>query len=244
MGVAPFPNQILDVNYTPREAPRAYGPANRPLLSCDQECCSVTTPQSLPPWSLPLPRQQGPVWSAPIVRSGHEAYTHLPWFIPLRSGPSASATSKVAIPSSRPRGQLDISAGGIGYPHLIEVLVAYAMWVASQNTLLKTNGSHERCTIYFAHFIQRPLICLRPFKAMQGFENPSLSLPKTFQRKTFDFLRPENAMRSPPPALAPRERIFSSELRKTPCLSENVRPRSAFSSMRAGGSVMRTMAGE
>lgn len=74
-----------------------------------------------------------------------------------------------------------------------------ATWVASRKTLLKTNGSHGRCTIYFARLIYRPFICLRPsFKAMLGFENSLFVLPKTLQRFTFDSPRPENAMRSPP----------------------------------------------
>lgn len=73
-----------------------------------------------------------------------------------------------------------------------------ATWVALRKTLLRTNGSHGRCTIYFARLISRPFICLRPsLKAMLRFENPLFVLPKTLQRFTFDFLRPENAMRSP-----------------------------------------------
>ncbi|KAK8916018.1 hypothetical protein KSP39_PZI023380 [Platanthera zijinensis] len=43
-------------------------------------------------------------------------------------------------------------SGGIGYPHQIEV----SRWVASRKTLLRTNGSHDRCTIYFARSILRP----------------------------------------------------------------------------------------
>ena len=71
-----------------------------------------------------------------------------------------------------------------------------ATWVALRKTLLGTNGSHGRCTIYFARPIFRPFICLWPsFKAMLRFENLLFVLPKTLQRFTFDSLRP--AMRSP-----------------------------------------------
>lgn len=71
-----------------------------------------------------------------------------------------------------------------------------ATWVALRKTLLRTNGSHGRCTIYFARLIFRPFICLWPsFKAMLRFENLLFVLPKTLQRFTFDSLRP--AMRSP-----------------------------------------------
>ena len=74
-----------------------------------------------------------------------------------------------------------------------------ATWVALRKTLLRTNGSHGRCTIYFARLISRPFICRRPsFKAMLGFENSLFVLPKTRKRFTFDSPQnPENAMRSP-----------------------------------------------
>lgn len=99
------------------------------------------------------------------------------------------------------------------------------LWVASRKTLLRTNGSHDRCTIDFARSILRPfayrlgrqatLIRLRLRFVMLSSSNKPGSLlpPKTLPRKrcfTFDPMCPENAMRSPLSDLAKRERVFSS----------------------------------
>ena len=89
-----------------------------------------------------------------------------------------------------------------------------ATWVALRKTLFRTNGSHGRCTIYFARLISRPFIRLRPsLKAMLRFENSLFVLPKTLQRFTFDSLRP--AMRSPSsrrPRFRNRERFALSRV--------------------------------
>lgn len=94
----------------------------------------------------------------------------------FHQGPGVSWTSQLLAGSPRLRSKFSLPMG--------------ATWVASQKTLLETNGSHERCTICFACFIQ--FIRLRP--AMLGFEDSSLVL---LPRQP-DSLRPENAMRSPP----------------------------------------------
>ncbi|CAE5979584.1 unnamed protein product [Arabidopsis arenosa] len=111
---------------------------------------------------------------------------------------------------------------------------ALSRWVASRKTLLRTNGSHDRCTIDFARSILRPQTpesfeLLRPFAYRLGRQVTLIRLrlrfvmpqqlqqalkylaPKTLPRKpcfTFDPMCPENAMRSPLLDLAKRERAF------------------------------------
>ncbi|KAK8941879.1 hypothetical protein KSP40_PGU004039 [Platanthera guangdongensis] len=64
----------------------------------------------------------------------------------------------VAGHSSRPRNPLDISAAGLDtrIRSKFASLKGDSRWVASRKTLLRTNGSHDRCTIYFARSILRP----------------------------------------------------------------------------------------
>ncbi|KAH0445531.1 hypothetical protein IEQ34_023283 [Dendrobium chrysotoxum] len=66
----------------------------------------------------------------------------------------------VAGHSSRPRNPLDISAAGLDTRirskfHFSASLKGDSRWVASRKTLLRTNGSHDRCTIDFARSILR-----------------------------------------------------------------------------------------
>ena len=126
MGVAPFLNQMFGCElHSVRSSTSVWPCQLTPLLVrlgmlLSDNLSIVTALASL------ATTITGPQCGQHRSCLGHEAYTHSHWFILLRPGPFAPATSKVAILSSRPGSQLYISAiGGIGYPHLIEVLVAY-----------------------------------------------------------------------------------------------------------------------
>ncbi len=175
----------------------------------------MTTSQSSPP-GLSCYQQvpESSVVSTNRVRATKLTLIHTHWFILLRPGPFAPVTSRQGWPAillSRPRNQLGIPAAGLDTR--IRSKFNYS-GVASQNTLLKTNGSHDRCTIDFARF--RPLIRLRPcFVMLSSFNKPESFLPPiTLPGKrcfTFYPMRPPNAMRSPPSDLAKRELCFLKE---------------------------------
>eukprot|EP01018_Ginkgo_biloba_P011082 Gb_27034 [translate_table: standard] len=147
------PIRCLDVTYTPRGTPRA-------------------SPS---------------VVSTNRVRAMKLTLIHTHWFIPLRPGPFAPVTSKVAIPLSRPRNQLGIPAAGLdirirsrfnyfllGGPHKGELRVA------SQKTLLKTNGSHDSAALRLILCAQRTL-CVPHLRTSQR-ENVFIPLSSSLIR--------------------------------------------------------------
>lgn len=122
MGVAPFLNQMFGCElYSARSSTSVWPRRLTPLLvrlgTLLSDNLSIVAALTSLATMITGPRR-GQHRSC----LGHEAYTHSHWFILLRPGPFAFATSKVAIPLSR---QSCISAtGGTGYPHLVKVLVA------------------------------------------------------------------------------------------------------------------------
>ena len=94
------------------------------------------------------------MWSAPIVfgqRSLH-SFTLVHPAMPRAFCSYNYNGGRPFVKAPESAGHL---SGGIGYPHQIEVPFS-CLWVASRKTLLRTNGSHDRCTIDFARSILRP----------------------------------------------------------------------------------------
>lgn len=125
MGVAPFLNQMFGCElYSVRSSTSVWPCQLTPLLvrlgTLLSDNLSIVTALASLATTI-----TGPRCGQHRSCLGHEAYTHSHWFILLWPGPFAFATSKVAIPLSRPGSQPCISAtGGTGYPHLVKVLVA------------------------------------------------------------------------------------------------------------------------
>ena len=125
MGVAPFLNQMFGCElYSVRSSTSVWPCQLTPLLvrlgTLLSDNLSIVTALASLATTI-----TGPRCGQHRSCLGHEAYTHSHWFILLWPGPFAFATSKVAIPLSRPGSQPCISAtGGTGYPHLVKVIVA------------------------------------------------------------------------------------------------------------------------